>query len=78
MVYYPVPLNVNIAADGAETPGRPGEDIYKVYPNKNYKCAVTIKTIGVANPNLNLDKQDATITIKVEDWTSVSQTTIFD
>ena len=78
MVYYPVPLNANIAADGTETPGRPGEDIYKVYPNKNYKCAVTIKTIGVANPNLNLDKQDATITIKVEDWTSVSQTTIFD
>lgn len=76
MVYYPVPLNVNIAADGAETPCL--DDKYKVYPNKNYKCAVTIKTIGVANPNLNLDKQDATITIKVEDWTSVSQTTIFD
>lgn len=76
MVYYPVPLNVNIVADGAETPCL--DDKYKVYPNKNYKCAVTIKTIGVANPNLNLDKQDATITIKVEDWTSVSQTTIFD
>ena len=78
MVYYPVPLNVNIAAGGGETTGLSGEDMYKVYPNKNYKCAVTIKTIGVANPNLNLDPQDATITIKVEDWTSVSQTTIFD
>lgn len=78
MVYYPVPLNVNIAAGGGETTGLSGEDMYKVYPNKNYKCAVTIKTIGVANPNLNLDPQDATITIKVEDWTSVNQTTIFD
>ena len=78
MVYYPVPLNVNIATGGTETPGLTGEDMYKVYPNKNYKCAVTIKTIGVANPNLNLDPQDATITIKVEDWTSVNQTTIFD
>lgn len=78
MVYYPVPLNVNIAADGTDTPGFTGEDKYKVYPNKNYICDVTIKTIGVANPNLNLDPQDATITIKVEDWTSVSQTTIFD
>lgn len=78
MVYYPVPLNVNIAAGGGETTGLSGEDMYKVYPNKNYKCAVTIKTIGVANPNLNLDPQDATITIKVEDWTSVSQTIIFD
>ena len=78
MVYYPVPLNVNIAAGGGETTGLSGEDMYKVYPNKNYKCAVTIKTIGVANPNLNLDPQDATITITVEDWTSVSQTTIFD
>ena len=78
MVYYPVPLNVNIAADGGETTGFAGDDIYKVYPNKNYICNVTIKTIGVANPNLNLDKQDAIITIKVQDWTSVNQTTIFD
>ena len=78
MVYYPVPLNVNIAAGGAETPGVTGEDKYKVYPNKNYICSVTIKTIGVANPNLNLDPQDATITIKVEDWAPVSQSTIFD
>lgn len=78
MVYYPVPLNVNIAAGGAETPGVTGEDKYKVYPNKNYICSVTIKTIGVANPNLNLDPQDATITIKVEDWTGVSQSTIFE
>lgn len=78
MVYYPVPLNVNIAAGGAETPGVTGEDKYKVYPNKNYICSVTIKTIGVADPNLNLDPQDATITIKVEDWTGVSQSTIFD
>lgn len=76
MVYYPVPLNVNIAAGGTETPGL--DDKYKVYPNKNYICNVTIKTIGVANPNLNLDPQDATITIKVENWTSVNQTTIFD
>ena len=78
MVYYPVPLNVNIAADGTDTPAHTGDNMYKVYPNKNYKCAVTIKTIGVANPNLNLDPQDATITINVEDWTSVTQTTIFD
>lgn len=76
MVYYPVPLNVNIAAGGTETPGL--DDKYKVYPNKNYICGVTIKTIGVANPNLNLDPQDATITIKVENWTSVSQSTIFE
>ena len=77
MVYYPVPLNVTIDG-GTETSGHVGDDMYKVYPNKNYICDVTIKTIGVANPNLNLDPQDATITIKVEDWTSVNQTTIFD
>lgn len=78
MVYYPVPLNVTIAASGGETTGFAGDDMYKVYPNKNYICNVTIKTIGVANPNLNLDPQDATITIKVENWTSVSQSTIFE
>lgn len=77
MVYYPVPLNVTIDG-GTETSGHAGDDMYKVYPNKNYICDVTIKTIGVANPNLNLDPQDATITIKVEDWTSVSQSTIFE
>lgn len=76
MVYFPVPLNVNIAAGGTETPGL--DDKYKVYPNKNYICDVTIKTIGVDNPYLDLDPQDATITIKVENWTSVKQTTIFD
>ena len=78
MVYYPVPLNVNIAENGAVSDVATGGDKYKVYPNKNYICDVTIKTIGVANPNLNLDPQDATITIKVEDWTPVNQTTIFD
>ena len=78
MVYYPVPLNVKIAENGAESDVATGEDRYKVYPNKNYICDVTIKTIGVANPNLNLDPQDATITIKVEDWAPVSQSTIFD
>lgn len=77
MVYYPVPLNVTIDG-GTETSGHAGDDMYKVYPNKNYICDVTIKTIGVANPNLNLDPQDATITIKVEGWTPVNQTTIFD
>lgn len=78
MVYYPVPLNVNIAENGAESDVATGGDRYKVYPNKNYICDVTIKTIGVANPNLNLDPQDATITIKVEGWTDGSQSTIFD
>ena len=78
MVYYPVPLNVTIAASGGETTGLAGDDMYKVYPNKNYICDVTIKTIGVANPNLNLDPQNAIITITVADWTSVNQTTIFD
>ena len=34
MVYYPVPLNVNIDAGGTETAGL--DDKYKVYPNKNY------------------------------------------
>lgn len=77
MVYYPVPLNVTIDG-GTVTSGHAGDDMYKVYPNKNYICDVTIKTIGVANPNLNLDPQDATITIKVDDWTPVSQSTIFD
>ena len=78
-VFYPVAINANYAADGtpsAATNG--GADVFKVYPNKNYKCKVVIKTIGTKDPTKNLDPQTATVTVTVTDFVEASQTTTFE
>lgn len=78
-VFYPVALNANYAADGtpsAATNG--GAEVFKVYPNKNYKCTVVIKTKGTTDPTKNLDPQTATVTVKVTDFVEASQTTTFE
>lgn len=78
-VFYPVAINANYAADGtpsAATNG--GAEVFKVYPNKNYKCKVVIKTIGTTDPTQNLDPQTATVTVTVTDFVEVSQTTTFE
>lgn len=78
-VFYPVAINANYAADGtpsAATDG--GAEVFKVYPNKNYKCKVVIKTIGTTDPTKNLDPQTATVTVTVTDFVEASQTTTFE
>lgn len=78
-VFYPVAINANYAADGtpsAATNG--GAEVFKVYPNKNYKCKVVIKTIGTTDPTMNLDPQTATVTVTVTDFEPASQTTTFE
>lgn len=78
-VFYPVAINATYDADGtpsAATNG--GADVFKVYPNKNYKCKVVIKTIGTTDPTKNLDPQTATVTVTVTDFVEASQTTTFE
>ena len=78
-VFYPVALNANYAADGtpsAATNG--GAEVFKVYPNKNYKCTVVIKTKGTTDPTKNLDPQTATVTVTVTDFVEAKQTTTFE
>lgn len=78
-VFYPVAINADYAADGtpsAATNG--GAEVFKVYPNKNYKCKVVIKTIGTTDPTKNLDPQTATVTVTVTDFVPASQTTTFE
>lgn len=78
-VFYPVAINANYAADGtssAATNG--GAEVFKVYPNKNYKCKVVIKTIGTTDPTKNLDPQTATVTVTVDNFVEASQTTTFE
>ena len=78
-VFYPVAINANYAANGtpsAATNG--GAEVFKVYPNKNYKCKVVIKTIGTTDPTKNLDPQTATVNVTVTDFVEASQTTTFE
>lgn len=76
-VYYPVKLNSNVTAGGTHAAAESGTTEYQVYPNKNYKCSVTIKTIGSTGPSADIDPTTATVTITVTSFTSVSQSTIF-
>ncbi len=90
-VFYPVLLNVKYDAAGAPSAVETGTDEYKVYPNRNYTCSIVIKTKGLpgigeggktqpdgTNGNDELKPQQATITVSVENWTPVTQTTTFE
>ena len=78
-VFYPVAINANYDASGnASAATNGGTDVYKVYPNKNYKCKVFIKTKGTTDPTKNLDPQTATVTVTVTDFVDASQTTTFE
>ena len=74
-VYYPVSINATYDAAGNAT--APNGTIYKVYPNKNYKCSVIIKTLGSDDPWKSIDPQTAQITVTVTDFEDVNQTTTF-
>ena len=76
-VYYPVKLNSNVKSDGSHSVAEASTNEYQVYPNKNYKCSVTIKTIGSASPGSDIDPTTATVTINVVSFTGVAQSTIF-
>lgn len=77
IVYYPVKLNSNVKSDGSHSVAEASTNEYQVYPNKNYKCSVKIKTIGSANPGSDIDPTTATVTINVVSFTGVDQSTIF-
>ena len=91
-VFYPVLLNVNYDAAGVASAADDkidNKEVYKVYPNRNYTCKIVIKTKGLpgigeggkTQPDAGDDElkpQQATITVGVEDWTPVKQTTTFE
>ena len=90
-VFYPVLLNVKYDAAGVASAAEDGTDKYKVYPNKNYTCSIVIKTKGLpgigkdgatqpdgTDGNDELKPQQATITVSVNNWTSVDQKTTFE
>jgi len=91
-VFYPVLLNVNYDAAGVASAADDkidNKEVYKVYPNRNYTCKIIIKTKGLLGSgpdgksqpepgNDELKPQQATITVSVENWTPVEQTTTFE
>lgn len=76
-VYYPVSLNHKVEANGSTGAANSSLNEYQVYPNKDYQCSVTIKTIGSSGPSVDIDPTTATIDITVKDWDVVNQTTVF-
>lgn len=75
-VYYPLALNATYDNTGKAT-AVDGSTAFVTYPGRNYKCNVTIKTIGSDSPWQEAGPLTATVDVEVEKWTDVDQTTIF-
>lgn len=75
-VYYPLALNAKYDATGTAT-AVDGSTPFVTYPGKNYKCNVTIKTIGSDSPWQEAGPLTATVDVEVEKWTDVEQNTTF-
>ena len=76
-VYYPLALNEDYSTDPAGAAADGGTKSQTV-AGKNYKCKVVIKTIGASNPWVTTGPQTAELTVNVEDWVDVTQTTTFE
>ena len=79
-VYYKLPLNVA----GYNTAGKPtgavaeGTSAFQIPSGKNIKCNITIKTIGSTNPDAESGPLTATLTVTVDPWDDLDQTTTFE
>lgn len=75
-VYYPLALNATYDKTGQAT-AVDGDKAFVTKPGKNYKCNVTIKTIGSDSPWQEAGPLTATVDVEVEKWTDVEQNTTF-
>lgn len=79
-VYYKLPLNVA----GYNAAGKPtgavadGTTAFQIPSGKNIKCKITIKTIGSTNPDAESGPLTATLTVTVDPWDNLDQTTTFE
>lgn len=76
-VYYPLALNAKYDNTGKAT-AVDGSTPFVTYPGRNYKCNVTIKTIGSDSPWQEAGPLTATVDVEVEKWTDVEQNTTFE
>lgn len=77
LVYYPLALNAKYDVAGSAT-AVDGSTPFVTYPGRNYKCNVTIKTIGSDSPWQEAGPLTATVDVEVEKWTDVEQNTTFE
>ena len=75
-VFYPLALNAKYDNAGSAT-AVDGSTPFVTYPGRNYKCNVTIKTIGSDSPWQEAGPLTATVDVEVEKWTDVEQNTTF-
>ena len=79
-VYYKLPLNV-AGYDAAGKPSGPvaaGTTAFQIPSGKNIKCNITIKTIGSTDPDAESGPLTATLTVTVDPWDDLDQTTTFE
>lgn len=78
-VYYKLPLNVAGYTAGKPTgPVAAGTSAFQIPSGKNIKCNITIKTIGSTNPDAESGPLTATLTVTVDPWDDLDQTTTFE
>lgn len=79
-VYYKLPLNVK----GYDAAGKPTGSVdtntsaFQIPSGKNIKCNITINTIGSTDLNAESGPLTATLTVTVDPWDDLDQTTTFE
>ena len=79
-VYYKLPLNVK-GYDAAGNPTGPVDtntSAFQIPSGKNIKCKITINTIGSTDLNAESGPLTATLTVTVDPWDDLDQTTTFE
>lgn len=79
-VYYKLPLNVN-GYDDAGNPTGPVDtntSAFQIPSGKNIKCNIIINTIGSTDLNAESGPLTATLTVTVDPWDDLDQTTKFE
>jgi len=72
-MYYPI--LINHAQTGTTFVGTPGADT-QVAPNTRYAMSVVIRSIGVTSPATNIDPASVNLTLTVQNWGDLGQTTV--
>lgn len=78
-VYYKMPLNVKFDTAGKATGAvAEGTSAFQIPSGKNIKCKITINTIGSTDLNAESGPLTATLTVTVDPWDDLDQTTTFE
>jgi hypothetical protein len=81
-VYYPIVINkiqtgTNIYK-GNSGPITSDDNDSKIVKNTSYAVSVTIKGKGMASPDIDITPANATVTMKVMDWTDYEQKVVIE